>query len=273
MTQPDTLAKLAACPFCGSDARIIRTRGESLWSHDQVEWTQVRCTNDDCAVETENHCEGWEPAPVDVWNRRALTAQALPAAPDLDAWKCERCNGKGWHWQMAQVGERESDQQEVKTHCDECEGLGWQGPDAQAAAAPPASAPNLAPGVMHCAKCKFKLIRNNLNIHAGTITAGDSKTEPCPNGCGPLWPVTWEQEARDAYKTAEDMFDRWQAAQQAAQAPAGWVPAPLEPTDAMLDAGKRETHSSKGAREKTLRIYRAMLSALPQPPHPQEAAA
>ena len=74
-------------------------------------------------------------------------------------------------------------------------------------------AADLVPGVMHCAKCKFKLIRSNLNVRAGTITAGDSKTEPCPNGCGPLWPVTWEQEARAAYATTEDLFNQLQAAE------------------------------------------------------------
>lgn len=25
---------------------------------------------------------------------------------------------------------------------------------------------------------------------------GETHTEPCPNGCGPLWPQTWEQNAR-----------------------------------------------------------------------------
>lgn len=53
---------------------------------------------------------------------------------ELDARKCDQCHGEGWHWQMAQVGERKSDQQEIKTHCDECEGLGWLGTDAERAA-------------------------------------------------------------------------------------------------------------------------------------------
>lgn len=49
------------------------------------------------------------------------------------------------------------------------------------------------PGVMHCAKCKFQLTKKHLCMGSGTIRAGDNKTEPCPNGCGPLWPVTWKQ--------------------------------------------------------------------------------
>ena len=54
----------------------------------------------------------------------------------------------------------------------------------------------LVPGTLECAKCKFHLVRANLYVQSGTIGPGDSKTEPCPNGCGPLWPVTWEQQAK-----------------------------------------------------------------------------
>lgn len=49
------------------------------------------------------------------------------------------------------------------------------------------------PGQMHCAKCKFQLTKKVLCMDSGTIGAGDNKTGPCPNGCGPLWPVTWKQ--------------------------------------------------------------------------------
>ena len=47
---------------------------------------------------------------------------------------------------------------------------------------------------------------------------------------------------------------------QAVNAP-GWQIVPIEPTDAMLDAMKREAHSAKGAREKSKRMYAAMLEA------------
>ncbi|PZS70577.1 hypothetical protein A7X76_10210 [Stenotrophomonas maltophilia] len=62
---------------------------------------------------------------------------------------------------------------------------------------------DLVPGIVRCAKCQFQLARSNLNMHDGTVTAGDSKTEPCPNGCGPLWPVTWETWAREGWAEAE----------------------------------------------------------------------
>lgn len=67
---------------------------------------------------------------------------------------------------------------------------------------------DLVPGVMRCAKCKLRLLRRNLYLKSGTIGAGDSKTEPCPNGCGPLWPVTWEEEAREGYKIQNAQVER-----------------------------------------------------------------
>ncbi len=91
----------------------------------------------------------------------------------------------------------------------------------------------IRPGIMRCAKCKFEVIRKTLNMGSGTVTAGNSKTEPCPNGCGPLWPITWKEYAQrgdDAYEfvmqrmiKAEDERDALKAAAPP-QAPAaqGW---------------------------------------------------
>lgn len=72
---------------------------------------------------------------------------------------------------------------------------------------------DIAPGVMRCAKCEFQLIRQSLNVNVGTVTAGGSHSEPCPNGCGPLWPVTWREQALEASKAAEAMFERAKAAE------------------------------------------------------------
>lgn len=92
-------------------------------------------------------------------------------------------------------------------------------PSAPASGAQPpvaqSQASNIAPGIMRCAKCKFKLHRVTLYMGNGAVGAGDSKTEPCPNGCGPLWPVTWEEEAREGYATSEQMFERAHAAETA----------------------------------------------------------
>ncbi|MFZ4167612.1 DUF551 domain-containing protein [Enterobacter ludwigii] len=70
----------------------------------------------------------------------------------------------------------------------------------------------IAPGKMRCAGCGFVLTKNNINMNAGTITAGDSKTEPCPNGCGPLWPVTWKEQAIEMRDSSEQWFEELQEA-------------------------------------------------------------
>jgi hypothetical protein len=84
----------------------------------------------------------------------------------------------------------------------------------------------IRPGVMRCAKCGFGLLRNNLNVGSGTVSAGDNKTEPCPNGCGPLWPVTWKEYAQQGDEAYEFIVQRMIKAEderdalKAAQAPA-----------------------------------------------------
>lgn len=70
----------------------------------------------------------------------------------------------------------------------------------------------IAPGIMRCAGCGFVLTKNSINMVAGTITAGDSKTEPCPNGCGPLWPVTWKEQAIEMRDSSEQWFEELQEA-------------------------------------------------------------
>lgn len=69
---------------------------------------------------------------------------------------------------------------------------------------------DIVPGVMHCAKCKFQL--NRVTLSPQGAFAGDNNTEPCPNGCGPLWPVTWEQEARAGWASLEQAFNNGEKA-------------------------------------------------------------
>lgn len=65
----------------------------------------------------------------------------------------------------------------------------------------------VVPGLMKCTRCVFTLTRRNLNVNVGTVTAGNSEPEPCPNGCGPLVPVTWREHATNGWKTAEEQFE------------------------------------------------------------------
>lgn len=69
------------------------------------------------------------------------------------------------------------------------------------------------PGMMRCAKCSFVLVRNVLHAQSGAITAGGNETEPCPNGCGPLWPMTWRQHAEDMAARCEEQMARAVAAE------------------------------------------------------------
>lgn len=65
----------------------------------------------------------------------------------------------------------------------------------------------LVPGVLRCAKCDYQLTKTNLYMESDTTGPGDSKTEPCPNGCGPLWPETWKRYAEDGYTLADQYFE------------------------------------------------------------------
>jgi hypothetical protein len=73
----------------------------------------------------------------------------------------------------------------------------------------------LAPGEMYCAKCNYAEIRTSLYIRNGTTGPGNSTTGSCPNGCGPLWPVTWEKSARDSWARCEAIFEGKMAEKQA----------------------------------------------------------
>ncbi|WPO20665.1 hypothetical protein SH579_06980 [Raoultella ornithinolytica] len=50
----------------------------------------------------------------------------------------------------------------------------------------------IAPGILRCTKCSLVQTKNIISVTADTITTVNSESEPCPNGCGPLQPVTWK---------------------------------------------------------------------------------
>lgn len=98
---------------------------------------------------------------------------------------------------------------------------------------------HLVPGQMRCAKCGFGLTRTNLYVNSGTTGPGDSKTEPCLNGCGPLWPVTWEQQAKEGWEAAgrflkerNDLRDELSAVNESLPTPPSkWHPIETAPKD------------------------------------------
>ncbi|MCO7512359.1 hypothetical protein NJH77_24225 [Serratia fonticola] len=77
----------------------------------------------------------------------------------------------------------------------------------------------IVPGVLRCAKCNYELMKTNLYFNSGTVGPGDSETEPCPNGCGPLWPVNWHAWAITGFAEAEKYHAQLQAAERRLQQP------------------------------------------------------
>lgn len=71
--------ELKACPFCGSTPRLAKDMDEDLWSHNIVEWQQVKCT--ECECEGIRSCEGYEVDAVTMWNTRAPQWQPIESAP------------------------------------------------------------------------------------------------------------------------------------------------------------------------------------------------
>jgi len=65
------------CPFCGKAPRVYARKGESLWSHNIVDWHYVRC--DDCDIEM-SECEDIK-ALRERWNTRQRAAKATQTHP------------------------------------------------------------------------------------------------------------------------------------------------------------------------------------------------
>lgn len=72
---------------------------------------------------------------------------------------------------------------------------------------------DFVPNMLRCAKCNFELERLTLNAHTGAVGIGTNEPERCPNGCGPLWRVTWEQEAQYLGRRLNEWADRAIAAE------------------------------------------------------------
>lgn len=65
---------LLPCPFCGGEARLRTYETESLWSHDQVTYTQVGCEECDYHIATE---PGYEMEAPERWNTRTPPADLI----------------------------------------------------------------------------------------------------------------------------------------------------------------------------------------------------
>ncbi|HCB2065842.1 MULTISPECIES: hypothetical protein [Klebsiella pneumoniae complex] len=61
----------------------------------------------------------------------------------------------------------------------------------------------IAPGILRCSECSFVQTKNIISVTADIITTVESESEPCPNGCGQLQPVTWKALAIQLMFTAK----------------------------------------------------------------------
>ena len=52
------------------------------------------------------------------------------------------------------------------------------------------------PGLHKCAKCGCVTISTAINAETGQFRA-DNQPQACPNGCGPMWPVTERQAGNE----------------------------------------------------------------------------
>lgn len=119
------------------------------------------------------------------------------------------------------------------------------------------------PGILRCAKCEFQLVRSILSASTGDVRPGTSETEPCPNGCGPLWPVTWKQHAIAIDESWKAYVANLSVTRQSVR----------EPTETMLKAGDDVMRkwipmpTYEGEYHDVLRdVFKAMQGAFLNPP-------
>ena len=77
------------------------------------------------------------------------------------------------------------------------------------------------------------------------------------------WAKTGHALWRDHKFTHAELARRAYAEGTAAAIPPGWKPVPMEPTEAMLDAGE---DFERAPTWRTANVYRAMVAAAPTPP-------
>lgn len=160
--------------------------------------------------QTREEADRWQPH---EWVLLALQAGQLPSAPGIDLqrlippeWLSEQVGGEFDDLRPGQAWRMGFNECRVRVQLLVDQALGFPEPPA-ASAQGPRPRGDLVPGVVRCAKCSFQLTRTNLYLGSGTTGPGGSETEPCPNGCGPLWPITWQTWATEGWEQAERYHD------------------------------------------------------------------
>ncbi|MEJ0233159.1 hypothetical protein Q0L23_28690 [Klebsiella michiganensis] len=87
----------------------------------------------------------------------------------------------------------------------------------------------IAPGILRCTECSFVLTKNIISVTADTITSVESESEPFPNGCGQLQPVTWKALAIQLmFTTKQGVSDLLEAKKRIAELESRTVKLPAE---------------------------------------------
>ena len=88
----------------------------------------------------------------------------------------------------------------------------------------------IAPDILRCTECSFVQTKNIISVTADTITTGNSESEPCPNGCGQLQPVTWKALAIQLmFTTKQGVSDLLEAKKRIAELESRTVTVKLPP--------------------------------------------
>ncbi len=66
------------------------------------------------------------------------------------------------------------------------------------------------PGQLRCKKCGCSVVSRILSMKSGTVGI-DSKPKDCPNGCGPMWKISWPDHFKDYAKGMDKILDKERA--------------------------------------------------------------
>lgn len=94
-TDPTGAAPLLPCPFCGGEASASRSEDESLWSHNIVWWSTVRCSNCDVQMVECDDPNGVKAAAS--WNQRSDRGTEGATAPSSMLIACPHCSKESEH--------------------------------------------------------------------------------------------------------------------------------------------------------------------------------
>lgn len=115
---------------------------------------------------------------------------------------------------------------------------------------------------MRCARCGFRLQALVLNLATGLMKPGQAEPATCPGGCGPLWPMTWEQETRECWRLMRELEAEADAAKASHQAAdAGWRREADDLDDVLRLVGlKPDEYRSEGGNLMLAKVAKALRS-------------